>query len=410
MLEQSMNSDQPVAQGAGFALHACGHTPPEDREDGSRGWIARMGGAMHAERFRHLLTAKGPFASVYFDDSHNTADAATQLELQWRRIAERLDERGVGAELLAGLQRAALNVRPPVGRSGRGVIGSVDGVLLNEHLIRPVPATEIRVSELPYIVPVVELGQERTTYVVVAVDHAGGDIARYHDGTARSESVDGGGYPVHKASSAENRGYGDTQPHTEEQVRKNIRAVADRLTSVADESSPDAVFVIGEVRSRTDLMGQLPDRVVDRVVQLHVGARRSGVDTQEVRRDIDAEFLRRRQAAIDDAVDRFRAAIGSGRAVEGLPEVCDALRQGAVDTLIIGALGDATVVADADLATLAPNADVLSELGAAPTRTLRADEALPLLAVSIDASLLRADERIQPAEGIAALLRYAPTA
>jgi peptide chain release factor subunit 1 len=365
---------------------------------------------MHAERFRHLLTAKGPFASVYFDDSHNTADAAMQLELKWRRIAERLDEQGVGAELLAGLERAVLNVRPPVGRSGRGVIGSVEGVLLNEHLIRPVPATEIRVSELPYIVPVVELGQERANYVVVAVDHAGGDITLYHDGTAGSESVDGGGYPVHKAASPENRGYGDTAPRTEEQVRKNIRAVADRLTSVADESAADVVFVIGEVRSRTDLIAELPERVVDRVVQLRVGARRSGVDTQEVRRDIDAEFLRRRQAAIDSAVERFRAAIGSGHAVEGLPEVCDALRQGAVDTLIIGDLQDATVVADDDLATVAPNADALSELGAAPTRTLRADEALPLLAVSIDASLLGADECIEPAEGIAALLRYAPMA
>ncbi len=30
---------------------------------------------MESERFRPLVTAKGPFVSVYFDDSRDTADA-----------------------------------------------------------------------------------------------------------------------------------------------------------------------------------------------------------------------------------------------------------------------------------------------------------------------------------------------
>lgn len=33
---------------------------------------------MHSERFRPLLTGAGPYASVYFDDSHDTADATAQ--------------------------------------------------------------------------------------------------------------------------------------------------------------------------------------------------------------------------------------------------------------------------------------------------------------------------------------------
>jgi hypothetical protein len=96
-------------------------------------------------------------------------------------------------------------------------------------------------------------------------------------------------------------------------------------------------------------------------------------------------------------------------AAEGLGPVCSALRQGAVDTLIIGEIGDATVVADEKLTTLAPNAEVLSEQGEAPAKTLRADEALPMFAVRIGASLVRTDERIAPADGIGAVLRYAPT-
>jgi hypothetical protein len=80
-----------------------------------------------------------------------------------------------------------------------------------------------------------------------------------------------------------------------------------------------------------------------------------------------------------------------------------------VDTLILGEIGDATVVSDEKITTVAPNANVLSEQGAAPAKTLRADEALPLFAVAVGAALVRTDERIAPADGIAAVLRYAPS-
>jgi hypothetical protein len=171
------------------------------------------------------------------------------------------------------------------------------------------------------------------------------------------------------------------------------------------------VFVVGEVRSRSDLLATLPDRVADLAIELQVGARHSGHDFDEVQQAIEAELLKRRLAVLDDAAQRFTAEIGrqSGLAAEGLGPVCSGLRQGAVETLIIGDIGEQTVVADEDLTTVAPNAEVLSEQGAAPARTLRADEALPLLAVSVGASLVRTDERIAPADGIGAVLRYAPT-
>jgi peptide chain release factor subunit 1 len=73
----------------------------------------------------------------------------------------------------------------------------------------------------------------------------------------------------------------------------------------------------------------------------------------------------------------FHAEIGrhSGLATEGLGAVCSALRQRAVETLIVP-----------------------SEQGAAPDKTLRADEALPVFAVS----------RISP-DGVGAVSRCAPT-
>jgi uncharacterized protein YunC (DUF1805 family) len=269
----------------------------------------------------------------------------------------------------------------------------------------------LRVSELPYIVPIVEHGFITPSYLLVEVDHTGADITVHVDGVFETEVVDGGGYPVHKAASAETAGYGDPQQRTDEAARKNIRAVADRVAEWVDEMTADAVFVVGEVRSRSDLLKAFVDRVRQRAVPLEVGARHSGHDSTEVQGHIDSWFHKRRLRAIDDAAQRFDAEMGrqSGRAAEGLGAVCSALRQGAVDTLIVGDVGDATVVADEGLTTVAPDANGLSEQGAAHARTLRADEALPMFAVSVAAALVRTDERIAPADGIAAVLRYAPT-
>jgi hypothetical protein len=304
-----------------------------------------------------------------------------------------------------------LDLRPPIGRSGRAVVAGAEGVVLNEHLLRPTAATVVRVSELPYVVPIVEHGFDDPNYVLVTVDHTGAEITVHVDGTLSTETVDGGGYPVHKASAAETAGYGDPQLRTEEAARKNLRAVADRVAELADDAAADAVFVVGETRSQSDLMTTLNGRVAELAVALRVGARHSGHDFGQVAGAIEAELGKRRLAVIHDAAQRFAAQLGrqSGLAAQGLGPVCSALRQGAVETLIIGDIGEATVVADEGLTTVAPNADVLSEQGAAAARTLRADEALPWFAISVGAALIRTDTQITPADGIGAVLRYAPT-
>ncbi len=367
---------------------------------------------MRSDRFRQLLEAPGPFASVYFDDSHDTQDAEKQLELEWRALREQLEQQGAGASVTAEIESAIMDLRAPIGRSGRAVVASADGVVINEHLVRPTAEPIVRFSDLPYIVPIVEHGFDQPDYLLVVVDHAGADLTVNVDGALRTEAVDGGGYPVHKAAGAETAGYGDPQLRTDEAARKNMRAVADRVSELVDDKALELVFVVGEVRSRSDLLEALPERVRDRAVPLQVGARHSGLDHDDIQRAIEAEFVKRQLAGIDDAAQRFTAEIGrqSGLAAEGLGPVCSTLRQGATDTIIIGDDIDAlTVVADESMAAVAPNANVLSEQGAAPAKTLRADEALPLYAISVGASLVRTDERIAPADGVGALLRYAPT-
>lgn len=352
---------------------------------------------MDSERLRPLLTVPGPFASVFFEDSHDTQDADAQLEPRWRGLREQLEELGADGSVTADMERAVLDARPPIGRSGRGVVAGADGVVLNEHLIRPTATPIVRLSKLPYVIPIIEHGFQDLSCLLVEVDHTGGDITVHAGATDRTETVE-----------AED---GDPQLRTDEAASKNLRAVAERVEELVRDAGPEVVFVVGEVRSRSDFLATLPHQVKALAVQLQAGARHIGQDSDKVHRAVEATLLKRRLAAIDEAAQRFTAEVGrqSGLAAEGLGPVCSGLRRGAVDTLIIGDIGEDIVVADEELTTLAPNPDVLSEQGAAAARTLRADEALPMFAVSVGASLVRTDERITPADGVGAVLRYAPT-
>ncbi|OBI60752.1 hypothetical protein [Mycobacterium sp. E796] len=364
---------------------------------------------MRSDRLRWLANAEGPFASVYFDDSHDTADAGEQLEARWVDIRRDLEKLGADAEVLGTLEKAVLNHRPAVGRRGRAVIATGGQVLINEPLTEPPPAMVVRLSDYPYVMPLLDFGMHRPTYVFAAVDHAGADVTLFQGGAASSTSVDGGGYPVHKPATAGFNGYGDFQHTTEEALRMNCRAVADEITRLVDEADPEVVFVCGEVRSRAGVVAELPRRAARRVSELHAGSRKSGIDEEQIRRLTAAEFDRRRGIQMTEIANQFEAEMGrgSGLAAQGIRAVCAALREGDVDTLFVGELGDATVVTGKALTMVAPDADALSDFGEPVERVARADEALPFAAIAVGASLVRADNRIAPADGIGALLRYA---
>ena len=362
---------------------------------------------MRVERFQRLLEAQGPFASIYFDDSYDMANPAADLDVRWRDLSHLLHQHGVQPGLTAVVKGAVLGARPPVGPSGRCVIATSDGVLIQEHLPWSEPTPVVRVSELPFILPLVRHSNGRHTYLLVAVDHIGADITLHRGDVATTETVDPGGYPVHKAARADNREYGEAQRRVDEMFRKNIKGVADHVTKLAQKSGAEAVFVVGEVSSRAALIAALPGRIAQRAIPVRVGTRHTIAD-ERARAAIEAEFDRRQDMVADGDADRVTAEMNreSGLAVEGLGPVCAALRDGAVDTLLVGDLKDLTVVTDGNVSHLAPNADVLSELGAAPTSVVRADEALPLAAVAIDASIICTGTRINLVDGVGALLRY----
>lgn len=361
---------------------------------------------MEPGRFRPLVEAQGPFASVVVDDSHNTADADKQLELRWRGVEEELVSGGADPDLIASVRRGFTDTPPAVGRAGLAVIANRD-VQLTETLIRPPETSTARVSDLPYLMPVVVHGVDDPPYLVVAVDHAGADITVHNGRGTRAAVVDPRNYPVHKAAGAENAGYSDPQRPAEEAVRKNLRVAADQVAQAFDDVAAELVWIVGEVRSRADMVAMLPKRMAERVVEVDAGARGS-VDDAALDHAIATRLQQRRADVIGDAIDRWRAESerDSGLATEGLAGVCAALREGAVQTLVIGDVGDATVLIGDSPTVLAPTPEVLSELGSERAETVRADEALPFAAVLTDAEVVALDQRSAPRDGVAAILRY----
>lgn len=369
-----------------------------------------MTAAGRVPNLRGLLDACGPFASLYFDDSHDAPDAASRLEVTCADIVRDLEGLGADPKLTSVVARAISSARPCVGHGGRGLIATADGVLVDEGLVVPPTRREVRVSDLPYVVPLVEHASEVQTYVVAAIDHLGADIGVHRGDSVLCETVEGPGFPVHE-DNAGIHGWGDQGHRVQEAIRKNVRAVADALTEIVDRHDPEVVFVIGQDRVRAELATTLPERVCARVVRPRVGARRTGMD-QAVRHAIDLELGRRRMAATEEISERFlrEARRGSGAAVDGLAGVCKALRENAVAALLLGDLGDATVLGAGAVTLLTTDVDELAAFGEPVARTLRADEALPFAALASGADLVPVGRGLRIRDGVAALLRYEPLA
>ncbi|MEE6136348.1 hypothetical protein SKC41_08360 [Mycobacterium sp. 050128] len=343
---------------------------------------------MDSDRFRELLGVPGPFASVYFEDSDDDGDPSPALELTWLALGKELERQGADESITVAIEHAVMGLRLPIGRGGRAVVATTSGVVLNEHLLRPTVVPIVRVSELPYIVPILEFGVANSDYLLVVADRTGAFITRHVDAVRLSESVEA-----------------DAQPG------QRLRTVANRIGELVHDTSFGELFLVGDPESRSNLLAALPDPIRKRMTSLPVADRRGGYDFEEIQRAIDTTLLWQRQGTMDTAAARFTAELGrqSGLAIEGLGAVCTALGQGTVDTLIIGNIYDALVVADERMTTVAATAAGLPQQSAATAKTVRADEALPLLAISGGASVVRTDERISPADGIGAILRCAPT-
>ncbi|MCX6465691.1 MAG: Vms1/Ankzf1 family peptidyl-tRNA hydrolase [Pseudonocardiales bacterium] len=362
-----------------------------------------------------VMTRPGPFATVYLDASHDTADAARQDEL--RRAAARKDlaDQGADERTLAALDRAADGAVPPTGRAGRVLVAAGGEVLLDRVLPAPPERPSATWSPLPDLLPLLVALPEPTVAVVVRIDEKGGEIllAGAESAPVLVEQVDGRDHPVHKVG-AGGPSHLAMQERVEETWRRNTADVAARVDAHVAASGAGVVVLAGDAPARS----RLRDALSTRAASVAVDVEHTGGPT-----DLETLAAAVREAVLDavDArrhavIDRYAEAAGrdEGFAVSGLEAVLAALRAEQVDTLLV----DAAVPRDTEvwfgdpLTAVARDAEDLRRIGGEPAGSAPADAVLVRAAVGGDAAFhplgggrtgLVGHE---VTDGVAALLRY----
>ncbi|WP_137816516.1 Rv2629 family ribosome hibernation factor [Gandjariella thermophila] len=362
---------------------------------------------------RGLLSAAGPFASMYLDASHDTEDAPHEVELRWRGMRDELAAQGAGDATVAALDDAMRAAPAAVGRAGRALVAAGDRVLIDVPLPAPPDPAVLRYSPLPYLMPLVEHAEPAIPHVVAVVDRAGADLRAYH-GTgdlAASPTVQGERHPLHRTSVG---GWNQrqVQRRVDETVRENATEVAGEIGDLAGKVGAELVVLAGEVQGRSAVHRALPEACRQIAVEVESGGRAPGADGEAVEREARRLVAERARARDRGTVERFNAELGSGRgqAVHGLVPVTAALREGKVATLLVtdAAIGERTVRAGAEAAQLAVDAEQLRAQGVPEPAERRADEALPLAAAAVGAEVLIVRDGVPDPlqDGMGALLRY----
>ncbi|WP_051162328.1 baeRF2 domain-containing protein [Nocardia brevicatena] len=386
-------------------LMSLGHDPVRGGAAPIRSGKAEQPAPVTGMSSAEVARRRGPFVSLYLDATHDTEDAARRQELSWRFTRERLEQAGAPDETVALLDDAITGGEPVPGRRGRVLIADTEAVLVDQPVARPPVREIVRVSPLPYLLPLIEYEAGEVPHVVAVVDRLGSELYGVDaHGNPVAETVEGSGHPVHRV-----RGGGlshlSMRRRAEETVRRNIDEVAEELTRLARSIQAEVVVLSGEVGARTALRRALGTTTA-RIVETEVGGRAEGIDPDALDdrvHDIVAEEARRHR---DDVVERFTAERGRdhGLAVSGLPATASALLTANTDNLLVNAekLGDRTVTLDPEVLR-DPDA-----FGAAATEggTCRADEALPVAALVRGGTVTPVTADAAPMDGVGALLRH----
>ncbi|QXV55842.1 peptide chain release factor 2 [Amycolatopsis sp. TNS106] len=369
------------------------------------------GDTVHTSTLRQVTVREGPFASVYFDSSHDTEDAAARLDLRWRSLRKRLADEGAEERTLGALDAAVAAAPPSEGRAGRALVAEGGDVVLDEELVEP-PLREVaRVAPQPYLLPLLRLTPAVVPHVVVVVDKTGADLFAVGEDGAEKRTVEGADHPVHKVRGG-GSAYWNIQHRVEAVAERNAAEVAREAVKLADSVGAEVLVLAGEVQARALVRDELPPRGTDKVVELEEGGRAEGSRPEaleaEVRRVLAEHAERRRR----DVIDRFRAGQGrdGGTAVDGLARTTAALRSGAVETLLIDgeSLADRLVWVAGDPTQVATTKEDLDVSGAAAEALTqcRADEAIPAAVLAEGAELVPVSGE-GLAEGVGAVLRFA---
>ncbi|WP_157556644.1 baeRF2 domain-containing protein [Nocardia acidivorans] len=366
---------------------------------------------------RELIDRAGPFASVYFDSTDSTADARRGPEPRYREIAEKLTAAGASEQMIGALGIAIAAGPTHPGRSGRALITDHSTVLVDEQLRAPPSREEVRVSPLPYLLPLLEQRLPRVPHVVAAVAHLGARIVGTdHNGDTVTRTVDStaGRLPNRRGRGRPPRA---ARRQALDLVRHGVHRIADETGALADQVQATLVVLTGEPAARAAVRAAIES---GRAESRGGGAATANPWPPELatpRRIVEVDGDRRCAAAQIDKIvtecgearqrtvcDRFRATRGRpGLTTGGLVDTTAALRAHNVAHLLIdgAALAHTRILRGAHHTEVGIAAAELS--GHAVIR--RADEAIPAAALAAGSEIVPVTGELALPEGVGALLR-----
>lgn len=285
-----------------------------------------------------LLHRPGPWASVYFDTTHATEDAARRQELRARGARDQLAEAGADAATRDALYEALVALEPT--DPGRALFATGGEVVLDAPLSAAPPSSSLAYwTALPRIGPLLEYARQEPPCLVAYVDRSGADLQlRRGNETRAAGQVTGRTWPMHRTATADwsERHF---QLAVENTWEENAHRIAEALTSDMAQTGAELLVLAGGPRERRAVFDRLPGHLREVTTETDHGGRAAGSASGPLEEDVRAarrDYLRGRAA---EALGRFRAgrhpAQGRVEATEGVPALVDAAREHRIAELLV---------------------------------------------------------------------------
>lgn len=354
-----------------------------------------------------LLERRGaPVATIVAAGPGFEGDVQSRLDIRTKDVRRQLEEAGLPASVVDGVAEA---VQAHNGEGGLGIVADADGILTSTLVDVDEDDEVVQVEALPRYVPFVRDRFVNRPHVVVRCDRVGAHIARVERGeTQRDTAVTGDDEHVQKvhAGGWSQRRFQNRAEHTWDE---NAKDIAEAIVSEADAIDAELVVVTGDGRAVQLVADHLPERFGDHLVL---------DDHQPFDDASDAVVFERALTLVKDRVgrelvavlERFAESRGRGEgAAEKVDDVFAALRQGAVETLLVsGDSGTVVHVAKDDPMQIASDRSAITDLGFDDVVEARLTDAAIQAALAGGSAVMIVPEHgpNSPKDALGAILRY----
>jgi Bacterial archaeo-eukaryotic release factor family 2 len=365
---------------------------------------------VHLSWLEDVVAAGGKVASVHLDATRATEGGEHELELRWRAVRRSLEDGGAPDDLVGTLEERVLARTGVPGEHGRSIFATQDAVLVDVVTPRA-PLRDVgHYGPVPHLLPLVRALDEVVPHVLVLVDHEGADIRAVtsRTGETTEHEVEGGHDVLHKYGGG-GWSHRRFQHRVQDSWERNADAVHADVEKVVRSTRPDVVLLAGDPYSRGLLREAASAELAPLLVDLDTGGRAEGVDEEALASAVSDALRHRRQEQMGEVLARFAQERGrDGLAVEGLGRTVEAVRAGAVETLLLADDPSSTdrLWTGEDPLQVGVTADEVLTLGATDPVEDRADAVLlrALVAQAAGVDLVQGDGG--PAGGVGALLRF----